>query len=61
MEYKKAIEILISLLDKYALNVEEKEAVLTAIGTLDWSSMAKSSIKRKTEIRKIKQEKSVDV
>jgi len=34
MEYQKAITILKSLLDKHSLDVEEKEAVITAIGLL---------------------------
>jgi len=43
MEYKKAVAILISLLDKHSLDAEEKEAVLTAIGVLDLASLAKST------------------
>ena len=36
MEYQKAITILKSLLDRYSLSAEEKEAVMTAIGVLSW-------------------------
>jgi hypothetical protein len=45
MEYKKAIAILKNLLDRYSLDTEEKEAVMTAIGILSWGSLSKSKIK----------------
>ena len=45
MEYQKAIDILMSMLNKYPLNAEEKEAVMTAIGVLSWDSLAKNRIK----------------
>lgn len=45
MEYQKAITVLRSLLDKYPLNTEEKEAVLTAIGILSWGTLSKSRLK----------------
>ena len=45
MEYKKAVDILISMLDKHPLDAEEKEAVKTAIGILGWATFAKSKIK----------------
>ena len=45
MEYHRAIDILKSLLDRHSLNAEEKEAVMTAIGLLSWSSLSKSRIK----------------
>jgi len=51
MEYKKAVEILKSLLDKHPLNAEEKEAVLTAIGVLVWGSLAKSKTRAQKEKR----------
>ena len=60
MEYKKAVTILISLLDKHLLDAEEKEAVLTAIGVLDLASLAKSSIKRKIKAQKAKRDKSTE-
>ena len=44
MEHKKATDILIRLLDKHALDTEEKEAVMTAIGVLGWTSLSKSRI-----------------
>ena len=45
MEHKEAIEILKRLLEKHQLNTEEKEAVMTAIGILSWTSLSKSYIK----------------
>jgi len=60
MEYKKAVAILMSLLDKHSLDAEEKEAVLTAIGVLDLASLAKSSIKRKIKAQKAKRDKSTE-
>ncbi|MFA6410775.1 MAG: hypothetical protein WCW26_04355 [Candidatus Buchananbacteria bacterium] len=45
MDHKKAANILISLLKKYSLETEEKEAVETAIGILAWTSLSKSRIK----------------
>lgn len=46
MEDKKAINILIGLQEKYSLTAEEKEAVLTAIGVLSWTSLGESRMKR---------------
>ena len=45
MEDKKAIAILIKLLDKSSLNAEDKEAISAAIGILSWTSLSKSRIK----------------
>jgi len=45
MEQQKAIVILKNLLDKSSLSAEEKEAVMTAIGILSWTSLSKSHIK----------------
>ena len=45
MEHKEASEILISLLKKGALEADEKEAVLTAIGVLAWTALSKAKIK----------------
>ena len=56
MEYQKAIDILIKLLEKHSLDAEEKEAVMTAIGLLSWGSMAKGKIKA----LKAKREKSTE-
>jgi hypothetical protein len=60
MEYKKAATILISLLDKYSLDAEEKEAVLTAIGVLGWVSLSKSKIKAQIKAQKAKRDKSTE-
>jgi len=60
MEYKEAISVLTGLLKKYALNAEEKEAVLTAIGILDWGSIAKKSAGRKMKAWKSKKEKDAE-
>ena len=56
MEYQKAIVILKNLLDRHSLNAEEKEAVMTAIGVLSWSSLSKSKIKA----QKAKRDKSTE-
>jgi hypothetical protein len=56
MEYQKAIDILISLLDKHSFDTEEKEAVMTAIGVLSWGSLSKSKIKA----LKAKRDKSIE-
>jgi hypothetical protein len=57
MEYKKAISILLKIMDKYQLDVEEKEAILTAIGTLDCGSLAENRFKGIIKARKIKRDK----
>jgi hypothetical protein len=56
MEYQKAIDILISLLNKHPLDAEEKEAVNTAIGVLGWGALSKSKIKA----LKVKRDKSIE-
>ena len=56
MEYQKAIAILRRLLDRHSLDVEEKEAVMTAIGVLSWGSLSKSKIKA----QKAKRDKSTE-
>lgn len=58
MEYKKAVAILMNLLNKKSLNKEEKEAILTAIGVLDWASLAKNRMKGIIKAKKAKQEKN---
>jgi hypothetical protein len=45
MEYKEAVEILISMVEKRSLSAKEKQAVLTAIGVLGWAALSKSRIK----------------
>jgi len=56
MEYQKAIDILKNLLNKHALDAEEKEAIMTAIGLLSLGSLAKSRIKA----QKAKRDKSTE-
>ncbi len=56
MDDKKAATILISMLKKYSLNSEEKDAIKSAIGILSWTYLSKSIIKR----RKDKLKKSVE-
>ncbi len=51
MEHQEAIAILKKLLDKKSLDAEEKEAVLTAIGVLAWTSLSKSRVKAMGEKR----------
>ena len=49
MDDKKAIEILMGMLEKYPLTDEEKEATREAIGILGWSKLMegrKESMKR---------------
>ena len=60
MEYKKAVNILISLLDRHSLDDEEKEAVLTAIGVLGWVSLSKSRMKALIKAKKAKLDKSTE-
>lgn len=45
MDDKKAVNILIKLLEKDLLSAEEKEAVSAAIGILSWTSLSESRIK----------------
>jgi hypothetical protein len=45
MDHKEASTVLINLLGKNLLDAKEKEAVLTAIGVLAWTSLSKSKIK----------------
>lgn len=45
MEDKKAVAILMKLLDKKLLNAEEKAAIKSAIGLLSWTALSKSRIK----------------
>lgn len=45
MEPREALAILLNLRNKYPLNTKEKEAILTAIGTLDSAALSKNRIK----------------
>jgi len=61
MEYKKAIRVLIGLLDKKALDLEEREAVLAAIGVLDCASLGENRMKRIIKAKKAKRDKSAEL
>ena len=59
MEYKKAIDVLMDFLKKNKLCSEEKEAVLTAIGVLDWASIGKNRMKSIIKAKKEKIARSI--
>ncbi|MCX6758572.1 MAG: hypothetical protein NTX14_02600 [Candidatus Nealsonbacteria bacterium] len=59
METKKAIAVLISLLDKESLGVEEKEAVVAVIGALDSVNLAENRMKGIIKARKSKRDISL--
>jgi len=61
MESKKAIAILIKILGKYQLGLEEKEAISTAIGVLDCATLAENRIKGIIKAKKAKRDKSFEV
>lgn len=60
MEYREAITILIKMLDKYSLDAKEKEAVLTALGVLDWAALGKNRVRGILKARKAKRNKSIE-
>lgn len=60
MEYKKAIEILMSLMKKRSFNDKEKEAIMTAIGVLDLASLGENRMKSIINARKAKRAKSLE-
>jgi len=55
MDDKKTTAILMRLLEKNILNEDEKEALKAAIGTLSWTALAGSRLKK----QKDKRDKSV--
>jgi hypothetical protein len=59
MEYKKAISVLIKIMKKPSLNAEEKEAIVTAIGTLDCGSLVSNRIRGIIKGRKAKKDKDI--
>lgn len=61
MEYKKAIDILMRLSDKRQLSAEEKEAVWTAISTLDLASLAEKSMRNRIKMKKAKRDKEIEL
>jgi hypothetical protein len=54
MEYKKAIDVLMNLLNKNQLNLAEKGALLTAVGVLDWAHFGKNRMRNIIKARKEK-------
>lgn len=60
MDYKKAINILKKLPDKHRFSVQEKKAVWTAIGTLDWALIAQKNMRNRIKILKVKRDKSIE-
>lgn len=60
MEYKKAIAVLIKMLDKYSFGAEEKETILTAIGILDWAALGKNRLKGIIKSQKNKRKNKTD-
>ncbi len=60
MESKKAIAVLISMLEKYSFGAEEKEAVLAAIGVLDCASLAEKRMEGIIRAKKTKRDKSLE-
>lgn len=60
MDYKKALEILtIILKDKNSFTAEEKEAMMTAIGVLDFAALGKKRFEAIIKAKKAKREKDV--
>jgi len=59
MEYKKAINVLLKIMDKHLLDAEEKEAILIAVGTLDCGSLAENRFKKIIKGKKAKQSKDI--
>ncbi len=45
MEHKEAADILIKLVSDGKFKAKEKEALMTAIGVLAWTSLSKSRVK----------------
>ncbi len=52
MDHKKAAKVLIKLLEKPKFSPGEKQALLTAIGVLSWTSLAQSRLKNKKNLSK---------
>lgn len=59
MDDKKAIKVLLGLLDKKVLNKEEKEAINVAIGILGWTSLYQGKLKAMGAARKAKLERDI--
>jgi len=61
MEYKKALSILLKMLKNPKFSAEEKEAITTAISTLDAGSLMNTRFKGIMKIRKNKNKKSLEL
>ncbi|MDP2741663.1 MAG: hypothetical protein Q8O66_03200 [bacterium] len=61
MEYRKAIDVLMKMLSKYSFSAEEKEAIMTAVGTLDFGSLAKNRMKRIIKAKQDKRKKDLKI
>ncbi|HBU07208.1 MAG TPA: hypothetical protein DEB09_03950 [Candidatus Magasanikbacteria bacterium] len=61
MEYKKALNILLKMLNKYSFTTEEKDAMITAVGTLDCGSLMDNRFKGIIKSRKKKQAKDLEL
>ncbi len=61
MEYKDAIEILMKMIRKYSFSANENEAVMKAIGTLDWGALAKNRQKQYIQAKKEKKKKETNI
>jgi hypothetical protein len=59
MEYEQASSILKTLMDKYTLTPEEKEAVQTAMGLLTLGAISKNHLKARLHAKKQKQDKNL--
>lgn len=56
MEHKTALGILVQMIERRDLTDAEKEAVLTAIGVLSWTKLAKSRVRSIAAKRKVRQD-----
>lgn len=59
MTSKETIQILLALLKKESLSLEETNAVKEAIGVLSWVSLSESGMKRMGEKRKEKRDNDI--
>ena len=60
-DYKKAIEVLFSMLKKYKFTKEEKDAIMASIGTLDFGSLARNRATRIIKNRQDKRKKDLKI
>jgi len=60
MDYKKAIDVLTKILkEDNSISSEEKEAMMTAIGVLDFASLGKNRFKAIIKTKKAKRDKDM--